>query len=99
MRSSKSGNYFDYQHCWTRFTCPDNRHAEYKIAAEFYLESGYDYLRFYEVNNGDLTTVGGEFSSTGRWISLADSYISIEFRTDGSNVGIGFDMEIRCMPN
>ena len=99
MRSSKEGEHFDNQHCWARFTCPNDRHAEYKISSNFELESNHDYLTLYAVNNDQLQIVQSGFQNTNRWISLGDSNISIEFRTDGSVVNIGFDMEIRCMPN
>ena len=99
MRSSKSGDHFNYQHCWSRFTCPDDRQAEYKIASSFVLEgSQLDSLTLYAVNNDELTIIDSEFSNKERWISLRDSTISIEFRTDGSVVNIGFEMELRCMP-
>lgn len=98
MRSSKEGEHFDNQHCWARFTCPDDRHAEYKIASTFELEASYDYLTLYGVNNDQLTIIASGFSNKERWISLGDSSISIEFRTDGSVVNIGFEMELRCMP-
>ena len=99
MKSSKSDEYSNLQHCWARFTCSAERHAEYKISSTFSLESGYDYLTLYGINNGQLTSMTDGFSNTGRWISLNDSNISIEFRTDGSGTRIGYDMEVRCMPN
>ena len=99
MRSSKTGNYFDEEHCWARFKCPDDRRAEYKIASTFELEGSHDYLTLYGINNDELTVIGSGYSNRERWISLNDSNISIEFRTDGSVVYIGFEMELRCMPN
>ena len=99
MRSSKSGDHFDNQQCWARFACPENRHAEYKIASAFELESGYDYLTLYATNTDQLTVIQSGFNSKEQWISLGDSNISIEFRTDTSVVNIGFEMEVRCMPN
>ena len=100
MRTSKSGEYSNHQHCWARYSCSDDRHAEYKIASEFYLEgSSLDALTLYETNTDQLTVINSGFSEFERWISLSDSVISIEFRTDYSNTGVGIDMEIRCMPN
>lgn len=99
MRSSKEGDHFDNQHCWARFTCTDDRHVEYKIASTFELEGSHDFLTLYGINNGQLTIIGNGYSDKERWISLGDSTISIEFRTDGSVVYIGFEMELRCMPN
>ena len=99
MKSSKSGNYQNFQHCWARFTCPKDRHAEYKIASDFGFESGYDYLTFYAKNTNQLTTIESNFDNKAQWLSLADSTISIEFRSDYSNVDVGFDMELRCMLN
>ena len=99
MRSSKSGDHFDDQHCWARFTCPEDRHAEYKISSNFELEGSHDFLTLYAVNNDRLTIIANGFSNTNQWVSLGGSTISIEFRTDGSVVNIGFDMEMRCMPN
>ena len=99
MRSSMSGEYTNHQHCWSRFSCPENRHAEYKIASEFALEGGCDYLTLYAASNDQLTIITDGFNSKERWISLEDSVISIEFRTDHSVTYIGFDMELRCMPN
>ena len=99
MRSSKSGEYSNYQHCWSRFTCPNGRHAEYKIASEFAFEGCCDFLTIYAAENDQLTVIDHTFSSTERWISLGGSNISIDFRTDHSATYIGFDMELRCMPN
>ena len=99
MRSSKSGDYSNHQHCWARFTCPDDRHAEYKIASQFASESTLDPLTLYATNIDQLTIINSDFSDKERWISLGDSVISIEFRTDYSNTNIGFDMELKCMPN
>ena len=100
MRSSKSGEYFNYQHCWARFTCPDDRHAEYKIASTFALEGNTnDPLTLYAINTDQLTIIKQGYNDFERWISLGDSTISIEFRTDLSRTYIGFDMELKCMPN
>ena len=99
MRTSKSGNYANFQHCWSRFTCPNGRHAEYKIASEFGLEANHDFLTLYAADHDVLTVINNQFTSTARWISLGDSTIAIEFRSDQSNVYIGIDMELRCMPN
>ena len=99
MRSSKSGEYSNFQHCWARFTCPNGRHAEYKIGTEFSFEACCDFLTLYAADNDQLTVIDNGFSSTERWLSLEDSTISIEFRTDHSSIRIGFDMELRCMPN
>ena len=100
MRSSKSGEYFNHQHCWARFTCPDDRHAEYKIASTFELEGGQlDPLTLYTTNTDQLTIIDNDYNDFERWNSLGDSTISIEFRTDHSQTRVGFDMELRCMLN
>ena len=99
IRTSKSGNYFNYQHCWAEFVCPKGRHAEYKISSSFGLESSYDYATLYGKYNKRLTVINNSFSSHGSWRSLDDSNITFEFRSDSSNVYIGIDMDLRCVSN
>ena len=99
IRTSKSGNYFNYQHCWAQFVCPKGRHAEYKISSSFELESSYDYATLYGKYNKRLTVISSSFSSFGSWLSLDDPNITFEFRSDHSNVYIGIDMELRCISN
>ena len=70
MKSLNSEYYFNNQHSWTRFTCPDDRHAEFKIASSFELEIDYDYLTLYGIHSDHLTSITGSFSNTVRRIQI-----------------------------
>ena len=73
MKSSKSDYFFNNQHCWARFTCPDDRHAEFKIASSFELDTDYDYLTLYGIHSDQLTSITDSFSNTARWIQIFQS--------------------------
>jgi len=88
--------YKNFQQCWTRFKCPDDMLAYWRRAT-FYTESGYDYVIFYGVNNGDYRKYSGSYGSSSSWYTLYDNEITFEFTADGSqNYYLGFEILLMC---
>ena len=65
--------------------------------ATFYTESGYDYVIFYGVNNGDYRKYSGSYGSSSSWYTLYDNEITFEFKADPSvNNYLGFEILLMC---